>query len=179
MRIRDGYADTTAGDYQEEYWAAVTGYYDVSTEAVTAAVEAGIPNEELPVLFCVATKAKVNPQGLIASRTGGQSWMSIATSNGLTANDFYVQVDGKVIGAQYGQTYAKFKGLKRSEFGQIQLTDADIVHLVNLRLIYHHYNYSQHLVMTWISEGTSFLEVNHMVYSVTAEMEQKKRAEEE
>jgi hypothetical protein len=162
-----GFADDSQVD---EYQMAVSDFYEVALENVIQAMDDGIPEEELPVLFFITTQAEVTSISVINSRLEGESWTDIAAAHDLTAADFYVPVSGERHGARYSKILAKYANRPRSEFDQVSLTDSDIIALVNLRFLYKHYNYSQHLIMTWSGEGKSFVDINRQVYAATTEM---------
>lgn len=163
-------------NYVGEYQMAVSGHYAVPLEEVTQVLEAGITEEELPVVFYIAEQAGVSPTSVVKSRKEAKSWFVIAADNNVTTSDFYVQVTGKRHGARFSKIYAKFSALSRDKFDQVALTDGEIVALVNLKFLYKYYNYSQHLIMTWSGEGKSFVEINHQVFAATSEMAAKQLA---
>jgi hypothetical protein len=174
-----GQVDTTDTQHVDEYYDALSAYYGVPRGAVGQTAEAGIPDEELAVVFCIGKKTGVSRERIIEARLENNSWYQIAASHELTADDFYVQLVRKVVGEQLTSTYAKFDGLDRTEFSEVGLDDADIEHLVNLRFLYRHHNYSQYLIMVWMAEGKSFLEINHLVGTITADMKQKETTKKE
>lgn len=156
--------------YEAEFQDAVAEYYDVSRGLVQQTAETGISHQDLAVVFFIATESGASGSRIAESRLKGESWQEIATSNGVTATDFYVHFMGEPVGDRYSKTYDKFEGLKRTEFDTVELSDDDIIYLVHLKLLYHHYNYSQRLIMVWIEEGRTYVEINHLVGTITSEM---------
>jgi hypothetical protein len=153
------------------YHLAVSNYFEVPLEDVTQTMDRGIPVEELPVVFAIAGKADVPSASVVDSRLKDNSWAGIAAAHNMTAADFYVGVSNGRHGARYSRIIAKFTSLPRSQFDQATLTDSDIIALVNLKFLYKHYNYSQHLIMTWSGEGKSFIDINHLIYAATTKVE--------
>lgn len=160
--------------YQGDYLDAIAAFYKVPRGSVGQTAEEGISGQSLPVVFCIAGKAGVSRERIVEARKEGKSWLEIGADHDLTASDFYVSLTRKPVGDQYIKTYDKFEGLGRDEFAQVKLDDADIEHLVNLRFLYRHYNYSQYLIMVWSSEGKGFPEINHLLKTITDEMKQEK-----
>ena len=165
--------------HEAEYINAVADYYEVSLDAVQTAVDAGIPAEELPVLLFIADRSNATSAELTTSRIQGKTWQQIAAAQNVTAADFYVSYSDKIRSSVYRSIYAKFTGLKRNEFAQVQLSDDDIVNLSNLRFLYKHYNYSQRIIMNWAGEGKGFAQINQMTYVVTTEMKTQHLADNE
>lgn len=156
----------------ETYQLAVSNYYDVTLESVLDASDAGLPTEELPVLFFIANQANTTTTAILTARLDGQHWASIAAEHDLVATDFYVHTDKEVSGARFNKIFYKFKDLTRQEFAGVELEDSDIIDLTNLRFLYHHYNYSQHIIMSQASQGKSFLELNQGIYASTVQMKE-------
>lgn len=163
-------------DHLTEYQNAVGNYYEVPLADIQTAIEAGITDEELPVLFDIAQQAGVSSATIVTVRSGGASWQKIAETHKLNAGDFYVSYRDLVRGSAFNRTFGKFSGLNRSQRCEVKLDDADYVNLANLKFLYRHYNYSQSLIVNWHGETNSFVNVNHRVYSATSQMNSIKMA---
>jgi hypothetical protein len=90
--------------------------------------------------------------------------MEITTHLGLTAEVFYVPVQGDP-GPPYGKAYGHFKNRKKADWGAIRLTDTDIVNFVNLKFISSHYGYSPDEVIKMRQSGKDFVSINTEVKS--------------
>ncbi len=174
-----GQSDSVAVDYSPQYRIAVADYYGTSVEATKQAVEAGILDEELPIVFYISALTNISSGDIVAARLKGASWHELASINSVTSADFYVHLSREASGDQWLAIYDKFADLKRHEFGQVKLDDTDIMYLSNLMFLYRHYNYSQNIIMNGVTEGKSFLEVHHQVREAVAGMEAEKKAKEE
>jgi hypothetical protein len=163
--------------YTVEYLAAVADYYDFDFEAVEKAVESGIVTEELPVVFFIAREGKVDPKEVIETRKAGQSFQKIASKYGLTPADFRVRVTEDIRSEELRQTFDKLMKKTSEELKQASFDDVDFVRLANFKFLYRHYNYSAHLVLTWMGEGKTFVEINRAVYAATTEMKAKRLAD--
>src|SRR4030042_6054483 len=56
---------------------SVGEYYRVPEREVVVVRKRGIPDEELPVVFYLATRARVAPRAILDLRLRGLSWMEI------------------------------------------------------------------------------------------------------
>jgi len=113
---------------------AIGDHYGVPEKEVLVVHERKIPDEELPVVFFVAKQAGVAPSVIVQLRLGGKTWMEISNRFGLTAELFYIAFD-KDPGPPYGKAWGHFKKNKRDQWKSIQLVDADIINLVNLKFM--------------------------------------------
>jgi hypothetical protein len=59
----------------------------------------------------------------------------------------------------------------------MDLTDDDIVNLVNLKFLYRHHDYSVYEIMAMRDIGKNFIRINSQVHAVKAEMIQKQEAQ--
>jgi hypothetical protein len=121
--------------------------------------ERHIPDEELPVVFFLARRARVAPDVIVTLRLGGKSWMEITHHYGLGADIFYVPVKN-VSGPPYGKAYGYYKNKPRKEWKHIKLADDDVLNLVNLKFISSYYGYAPEDVIKMRSSGKSFRTIN-------------------
>ena len=138
---------------------AIGEHFSVPEKQVIVVRERKIPDDELPVVFFIAARAGVAPEAIIKLRLGGKSWMAISTHYGLTAEIFYVPIKSNP-GPPYGNAYGHYKKRKKAEWGKIQLADADVVNLVNLKFISEHYGCSPDEVIRMREKGGNFAAIN-------------------
>ncbi|OGF66392.1 MAG: hypothetical protein A2Y62_12530 [Candidatus Fischerbacteria bacterium RBG_13_37_8] len=141
------------------FYLSVGEYYHVPEKEVIVVRERKIPDEEIPVVFFLASKAKVPSATLIDMRLGGKSWMDISLHFGLGADIFYVPVT-VMPGPPYGRAYGYYKNKPQKEWKKIVLVDDDIVNLVNLKFISAHYGYSPEEVIKLRAGGYTFIKIN-------------------
>jgi len=134
----------------------------VPDKEVVVVRDRGIPDEDLPVVFLIATRAGIAPDSVIKLRLSGQSWLDITLHYGLSPEIFYVPVQ-QTPGPPYGKAYGYYKNKPRSEWNTIKLSDAEVVNLVNLKFISEHYGYSPDEVIRMRASGKNFVEINHEV----------------
>jgi hypothetical protein len=142
-----------------EFHLAIGDFYRVPEADVIVVRERHIPDEELPVVFFVAQRARVAPSVIVDLRLGGQSWIDITHYYGLSAEIFYVETE-VVSGPPYGRALGYYKNKPRKEWKTIKLGDDDVVNLVNLKFISNHYGYSPSTVIKMRSEGKKFVAIN-------------------
>lgn len=136
-------ADMSAGisfddDGLRSFYLAVGDFYRVPEREVIVVRERTIPDDELPVVFFLASRAHVAPGVIVDLRLGGMSWDRITVHFGLGPEIYYVPVAVPVSGPPYGHAYGHYKKHPRNQWSKIHLSDADVVNLVNLRFISDH-----------------------------------------
>ena len=144
------------------FYLAVGDFYDVSDEQVVVVHQRRIPDDEIPVVFFLASRARVAPDVIIGLRLGGSSWMQICSKYGLGADVFYVPVSGNP-GPPYGKAYGHYKNKDKSKWKEIPLSDADVVNLVNLKFVSEHQRISPDDVIKARSGGSSFVKISHNI----------------
>lgn len=137
---------------------SVSNYYRVPEKEVIIIRERGIDEEELPVVFFIAKRARVSPDVIIKMRLSGYSWMDISLHFGIGAEVYYVPVQETVIiGPPYGKAYGYYKKYPRHKWHMIRLEDDDIVNLVNLRFISEYHGIPPSEVIKLKKEGKKFV----------------------
>jgi hypothetical protein len=139
-----------------EFNLSIGEYYRVPEREVVVVHERGIDEEELPVVFFLAQRARVRPEVIVDLRLRGMNWMDITLHYGLNPDIYYVPVKVVRKGPPYGNAYGYYKKHKKKDWKKIRLSDADIVNQVNLRFISEHHGYSPEQVMRYRSEGRKF-----------------------
>ena len=142
---------------------SVGEYYHVPEREVLVVRKRGIPDEELPVVFLLAARARVAPGAIIDLRLGGMSWMDITLRHRLSPEIYYVPVNGGKISPPYGNAYGHYKKHPKNEWKKIRLPDSDVVNLANLKFMSEHYGYTPEKVMQMRSEGRHFAAINDSI----------------
>lgn len=157
-------ADISAGisideDGLKGFYLSIGEHYQVAEEEIVIIKKKHIADDEMPVVFFLAKRAGVTPEVIVKLRLSGKSWMDITRDFGLTAEIFYVKLTTDP-GPPYGKAYGHFKNRERAEWGQVWLTDSDIVNFVNLRFISEHYDYSADEIIKMREKGADFVFIN-------------------
>lgn len=118
----------------ESFHLAISEHYRVPRATVAAVRARKIPDDDLPLVFFIAERARCSPEAVVELRLGGTSWMDIGLRFGLTAAAFYVEVEGDH-GPPYGRALGHFKHRDRARWGEIRLSDEDLSCLVQLKFL--------------------------------------------
>jgi len=164
---------TFSDDGLKEFHLALGDFFTIPEKEVIVVKEKGIPEEELPVVFYIASRAVVSPNAVINLRLKGKSWMDISLHYGLGTEIYYIETK-EDIGPPYGKALGHFKRHKRNEWGKIKLADNEIVALVNLKFMSTHYGYSPAKVANMKAKNESFVKLNQKIKKDKAN--KKKRA---
>jgi len=145
------------------FYLAIGDYYRVPESRVVYVKERyRVPDEELPVVFFLATRAHVDPQVIIDLRVRQRmSWLNITFHYGLTPEIYYVPVQR--VGPPYGKAYGHYKKHGR-DYRKVVLADADVVNLVNLRFISEYHGVAAEVVMDRRGKGERFVVINEHYY---------------
>lgn len=141
------------------FYFAIGDYYHVpESRVVYVRRHHHIPDEELPVVFFLASRAHVNPQVIIDLRFRRRmSWLDITFHYGLTPEIFYVPVTR--VGPPYGNAYGHFKRHKKN-YRRVVLLDDDVINLVNLRFMSEYHRVAPEVVMDRRGRGEKFAVMN-------------------
>ncbi len=147
----------------KSFYLAIGQTYRVPEREVVVIRERRIPDEELPVVFFIASRARVKPEVVVDLRLSGKSWMDITLHYHLRPSVYYIALDCDP-GPEYGRAYGHWKR-PRKEWNRIRFEDDDIVKMVNLRFVTNHYGLKPSEVIRLRGEHRDFVRVNHEVSS--------------
>jgi hypothetical protein len=160
-----------------DFYMAIGNYFRVPEKNVVVVHERQIPDEELPVVFFIAQKARIKPEAVIDLRLDGKSWWDISVHFKLGPEVYYVPMR-EDYGPPYGHAYGLYKR-PRSEWRSIVLNDDDVVNLVNLRFISERYGCPREDVVKYRSQGRTYMVINDDMRKVKSEHKSKGRGHEE
>ena len=168
-----------AGAADPEFDSALKHYFDVSDEQFDAVQEHGLAPEDLAVCFHIARYSKSNPVTLAKVRARGDSWRDIVLGRNGSMDIFYKPIVGYAASEVYYPILAKFDNTPTDQWRKLELTDDEVVKLVNLRFIASEHDYSIYEVMAQVDEGKSFADINRNIKAakevLVAEQEQQRR----
>lgn len=120
---------------REAYFRAVGDHFQVSAQEVAIVGDWDLQPDEVPVVLFLARMAGVSPDALVGLRRSGRAWMDISDRFGLDAGAFHLPLpEGAPLGG-LDRAFGEFRGRPAREWNRIRLTDAEIVALVNLRVL--------------------------------------------
>jgi hypothetical protein len=128
-------AQDAGGAATQAYFGAVAEYFVLPRSEVAILSEWRLPAEEIPVVLFMARRAGVSPEALVALRDSGQGWAALAQRYRLGAAQFHVPLPESASAGSLEGAYQRFRSLPASRWREIDLTDGDIVALVNIRLL--------------------------------------------
>lgn len=148
------------------FFLSIGNYFSVPEREVIVVRDRRIPDEEVPVVFFIARQARVAPAVIVDLRLKGKSWLDISLSYGFGPEIYYVPIGPKVyVGPPYGHAYGFYRKRPKKDWHKIQLADADIVNLVNLRFISEQYKSSPESVMKSRQKNQKFNSINDNLYN--------------
>ena len=138
------------------FYLAVGDYFRVPEREVILVRERRIPDEEIPVVFFLASSARVEPEVILDLRLKGMTWMDITLRYGLTPEVFYIPVKHHPRGKAYGYYLNKPK----KEWKRLVLRDADVVNLVNLSFVNEYYRHPTGEIIKLREGGKNFVVIS-------------------
>lgn len=146
----------------KSFYLAIGDYYRVpEPRVVHVKKHYHVRDEELPVVFFLASCAHVEPDVIIDFRFRQRmSWLNITFHFGLTPEIYYVPVQR--VGPPYGKAYGHYKQHKH-DYKKVVLVDEDVVNLVNLRFISDYHRVAPEVVMDMRGQGRKFVVINEQV----------------
>ncbi len=147
------------------FYVSVGSYFRVPEAEVLAVRDRyRVADEELPVVFFLAARAHVAPGVIVDLRLGGKGWFDIAVRYHLPPDVFFVAVPAGPIGPPYGNAYGHYrKYQERHVWGQVVLTNREVVDLVNLRFISEYQKVPPGTVMGMRGKGQPFVAIHDQV----------------
>jgi hypothetical protein len=128
-------AQQAAGAATQAYFGAVAEYFVLPRSEVDILGEWRLPVEEIPVVLFLARRGGVSPEAVVALRRSGQGWVALAQRYRLGTAQFHVPLSESASAGPLEGVYDRFRSLPAARWREIELTDGDIVELVNLRLL--------------------------------------------
>lgn len=144
------------------FYLAVSNHYHIPGKEVVAVKERyRFSTEELPVIYYLASRARVKPSAVIDLRMNRISWLDISFRLGLSPEIFFVPLTVEKIGPPYGRAYGYYKKYRpNKEWKKIVLTDSEVVDLVNLRFISEYHKIAPDKVTEMRGRGIKFVNIN-------------------
>jgi hypothetical protein len=116
-----------SGDGLRSFYFAIGNYYNVPEPEFVVVRQRELPPEELPVIYYVAQRARVQPIAIVDLRRRGMNWADIAVHYRLDPDIYYFRG---------GPPYGKAKGYWKKHPPR----DIEVVEAVNVHFLsdYHH-----------------------------------------
>ena len=117
-------------------------------------------DEELPVVYFLAARARVAPSVIIGLRAGRMAWFDIALRFGLSPEVFFVPVSAERLGPPYGRAYGFYRKHRGGNWKGFVLADREVVDLVGLRFESEYHRISPEAVIDMRGRGSTFVSIH-------------------
>lgn len=119
----------------EAYFRAVGHHFRVPVTEVKVLSAWDLPADHVAVVLFLARRTGVSPDALVSRHRSGDSWAEVGRGLGLDAGDFHVPLpEGAALGP-LAAAYRRFASTPPSGWSAVELSDPDVVALVNIRFI--------------------------------------------
>lgn len=144
-------------DEEEAYLRAVGEYFQVPLEEVSILADWDLHADEVPVILYLARQAGVSPDVLVGLRRSGRGWQEVGRRFGVRTLAFHIPLPREADKGPLARAYEEFQARPSREWGEIQLEDADIIALVNLRFLSAQTGVSHIRILQHFQEAGSFV----------------------
>ncbi len=156
--VKMGMAASSSGG--GSFYLTIGDYNRVPEKEVIVVKQRGIPDEELPVVYFLAAKAKVKPEEVIKFRLRKWGWMKIANKLRVHPEVFYIELNERPSGMYYGKAFGQYYKYERRKWNKIRLSDEDVVNIVNLKVISEHYRRNPVEIIKMRETGKTFVAID-------------------
>lgn len=157
--VTSGTAWAQQPDNQAVYFRAVADFFKLAPTEVSILADWELPPDEIPVVLFVAHHAGVSPEALVALRSSGKSWTDLSRRYQVDASAFYVPLPDSADAGILAQAYGRYRALPAGRWGEVTLSDRDIIALVNVRILAQTLRRSPQDVLRACKNGRSFVDV--------------------
>lgn len=120
---------------ESAYLRAVSRYFQMPEGEVSILAHWDLPTDEIPVVLFVARRAGVSAEALVALRESGRSWTALAASYNIGSNTLHVPLADPTTAGVLTGAYRRFGDTPVAEWANVPLGEADIIALVNVRVL--------------------------------------------
>ena len=128
-----GQRPDAGGADEAAFLRAVGEHFGTPRQEVVVLSQWKLATGEIPVVLFLAERAGVSPDVVISQRRRGEAWMAIAHKYSVHAGDFHIGIDGHP--GILADAYERFSARPASEWREIDLSDLEVVGLVNVRFL--------------------------------------------
>ena len=141
------------------YFEAVAGFFRMPPSEVVILGDWEIAPDEIPVVVFVARHAGISPEALVALRRSGRSWSDLVEQYGIGPPALHVPIRDQAPAGALAVAYERYRGTPVADWARIPLSDADIVALVNVRVIAQTLGLSAEEVIRHTGSVSSYVEL--------------------
>ncbi|MBT8488530.1 MAG: hypothetical protein HKN72_04285 [Gemmatimonadetes bacterium] len=144
---------------RQDYFRAVATFFNLPPNEIAILSDWQMPADEIPVVLFMARRAGVSPEALVALRDSGRGWSALADRYTVQSAAFHVPVADDAPTGRLEGAYRLFRSTPVGEWGTIELSDEDIVGLVNVRVISQSLRMPAERVLAETAHTGSFLDL--------------------
>jgi hypothetical protein len=141
------------------YFGAVATYFELPLSEVAILGDWEIAPDEIPAVLFVARYAGVSPEALVALRRSGRTLGELVERYRLGASALHVPVRDQAPAGALTAAYERFRATPVADWRSIRLSDADIIALVNVRVLAQTLNLSAEDVIHRTGTASSYVEL--------------------
>lgn len=147
------------GAARADYFRAVARFFSLPANEVAILSDWEIPADEIPVVLFIARRGGVSPEALVALRGSGRTWSALAERYRVGPAALHVPVPDEATAGRLTTAYAQYRSVPVADWSSIRLSDADIVALVNVRVISQSLGLSAARVLSGTDSAATFVEL--------------------
>lgn len=142
---------------REDYYRGIADYFQVPQDTVLG-LRGRILDEEIPVVLFIAREAHADVEAVMNWHAQKKSWSEIGTRYAVLPENYYFPL--RFVAPPFGKVYAQYKRLPRERWREVDLSDEDIVNLVNLRFIVERYSVKSEEIVNRMGRGESLVQIH-------------------
>jgi len=144
---------------ERAYFRAVARYFQMPEGEIALLGSWDLPADEIPVLVFVARRAGVSAEALVALRQSGRSWTDLSERYQIGVRALHVPLHDPASAGRLSVLYDRFRETPVERWGEISLSEEDIIALVNVRVLSQSLGLASDEVMRRTATTTSFVEL--------------------
>ena len=120
---------------RQGYFRAVGEFFTLPPTELAILNEWELDEDEIPVALFIAERTGVSAEALVALRRSGRDWAELAARYGVSAAALHVPIPEQSSAGEIATLYQQYRSMPESGWADIQLKSAEIVALINVRLL--------------------------------------------
>ena len=120
---------------RQGYFRAVGEFFTLPPTELAILNEWELDEDEIPVALFIAERTGVSAEALVALRRSGRSWAELAARYGVSAAALHVPIPEQSSAGEITTLYQQYRSTPESGWADIKLESAEIVALINVRLL--------------------------------------------
>ncbi len=141
----------------EAYTRLAANHFGVPHSEVALLAEERILPDEVAVVLRIAQASGISPSVLVAFRRSGESWMTIARRYGMGGAAFHEAIPDGEVDDRTRRVAGLYRNTPATGWDALELTNDEVVALVNLRMLTRELGVSHARVLSARSETGSFM----------------------